>query len=56
MNLKLLARHRQPLHNLRGHGVRARGDLLRRLVLDGMLNINGVKARTSQRACLYARR
>lgn len=47
---------RQSSHNLLRHRVRARGDLLRRLVLNGMLHVNGIKARASQRAGLHSRR
>ena len=50
------ARHRQPSHNLFHHCVCSRGDLLWCLVLDGMLHVDGIKARTSQRAGLHTRR
>jgi hypothetical protein len=46
----------QPAHNLLRHRVRPRGDLLRRLVLDGMRDVDGVKACAAQRAGLYASR
>jgi hypothetical protein len=50
------ARHRQPSDNLIRHGIRPCRDLLRRLVLYGMLHVNGVKARATQRAGLHSRR
>lgn len=47
---------RQTSHNLFCHCIGPRRDLLRRLVLNWMLYINGIKARTAQCARLNARR
>jgi hypothetical protein len=46
--------HRQPSHNLLHHRVRPCRDLLWRLVLNGMLHVNRVKARSPERAGLDA--
>ena len=50
-----LACHREPSHNLFRNRIRSRGDLLRRLVLDGMLHVDSVKACASQGAGLNPR-
>lgn len=47
---------RQSFHNLFRHSVGARGDLPRRLVLNRVFDIDGVKAGASQGAGLYPRR
>jgi len=55
MVAKASVRYRQPSYNLLYHHVRSCRDLLRRLVLDRMLDINGVKARAPQRTGLDSR-
>jgi hypothetical protein len=45
----------QPPYDLFGHCISPRGDLLWRLVLDGMRNVDGVEAGASQGASLDAR-
>jgi len=44
----LLWRTGQPSYNLREHSICTRSDLLRGLVLNGMLNVNCVKPRAAQ--------
>ncbi len=46
--------HREPSHNFFRHRVCPRGDLLRRLILNGMLDVNRVKARASQSTGLHS--
>jgi len=52
----LLWRTGQPSYNLREHSICTRSDLLRGLVLNGMLNVNCVKPRAAQCTGLDARR
>src|SRR5262249_14356345 len=54
--LEHLGRHRQPPYNLLRYRVSPRGNLLRGLVLDGMLHVDRIKAGAAERTGLHARR